>query len=303
MEDLAYSPHALINTAPPMLELSNVYGIEEVHALRYREGKGGRLSSERIRGKEWPTNGSSVCVNNESPNENRCHSTEAGANALLGINLIFLWLFRNHNYLADKLHELNPCWGDDKLYQVARDINIAMYQHIVYHELMPAVIGQKYLEKNKVIFPGHVHVDDYDEDLEPRLAQEYVLATRWFHVLQEGRINLYDKHGKMFNQLSVVDLSLRTGALTINNTIEGATQGAFRQACASTDYVIDPEMGERSLGRLQFVSDVMAADIMKTRDVGLPPYNRYRELCKLPVAEHFHDLYQWMPKEVRLQDN
>ncbi|XP_063835960.1 peroxidase mlt-7-like [Ostrinia nubilalis] len=41
----------------------------------------------------------------------------------------------------------------------------------------------------------------------------------------------------------------------------------------------------------------MAADIMKTRDVGLPPYNRYRELCKLPVAEHFHDLYQWMPKE------
>ncbi|XP_013163386.1 PREDICTED: peroxidase-like protein 3 isoform X2 [Papilio xuthus] len=36
---------------------------------------------------------------------------------------------------------------------------------------------------------------------------------------------------------------------------------------------------------------------MKSRDVGLPSYNRYRQLCSLPVAKTFDDLYHWMPKD------
>ncbi|RVE40745.1 hypothetical protein evm_014606 [Chilo suppressalis] len=56
-------------------------------------------------------------------------------------------------------------------------------------------------------------------------------------------------------------------------------------------------MGERVLGRLQFASDVMSSDIMKARDNGLPSYNKYRELCNLPVAHDFEDFYKWLPKD------
>lgn len=36
--------------------------------------------------------------------------------------------------------------------------------------------------------------------------------------------------------------------------------------------------------------DLMSADIVKGRDVGLPPYNQVRHFCGYPLAEDFEDL-------------
>lgn len=53
-----------------------------------------------------------------------------------------MWFFREHNRLARKLAEINPCWDDEKLFQTARKINIAQWQNIFYYELMPLIIGK-----------------------------------------------------------------------------------------------------------------------------------------------------------------
>ncbi|RVE40943.1 hypothetical protein evm_014407 [Chilo suppressalis] len=160
--------------------------------------------------------------------------------------MFYLWNLRQHNYLAEKLAKVNPCWDDDKLFAVARDINIAIWQHIAFYDLMPNVVDYEFLVKSGVIFPGHGHVDDYDPNLEPRVSLEYTVLSRWFHTLQEGRLNLYDNHGKILRQLAAVDMTLRTGALPLNNTLEGLTQGSFRQPCASTDKLLDPDVRIRS---------------------------------------------------------
>lgn len=36
--------------------------------------------------------------------------------------------------------------------------------------------------------------------------------------------------------------------------------------------------------------DLLSYDIQRGRDTGLPPYNKMRELCGLPVAKSFYDL-------------
>lgn len=37
-------------------------------------------------------------------------------------------------------------------------------------------------------------------------------------------------------------------------------------------------------------TDLMSTDIARGRDVGLQPYNQYRKLCWLPLANDFEDL-------------
>lgn len=55
-----------------------------------------------------------------------------------GVQTMFL---RKHNELARALHDLNPSWSNNKLYEEARKINIAFFQRILYTEWLPILFG------------------------------------------------------------------------------------------------------------------------------------------------------------------
>ena len=55
------------------------------------------------------------------------------------MNTLFL---RNHNRLASGLASVNPQWNDEKLFQEARRLNIAIYQHSVFSSLNHALVGK-----------------------------------------------------------------------------------------------------------------------------------------------------------------
>lgn len=48
---------------------------------------------------------------------------------------------RLHNIIATKLKILNPQWEDDRLFQEAKRINIAIYQNNVYTEWLRVFVG------------------------------------------------------------------------------------------------------------------------------------------------------------------
>ena len=64
--------------------------------------------------------------------------------ALMGLHTAFM---REHNRIEAFLHELNRHWDRKRLLQEARRILIAEWQHIVYNEYLPAVLGPFIVQK------------------------------------------------------------------------------------------------------------------------------------------------------------
>lgn len=58
-----------------------------------------------------------------------------------GLATVHTLMMREHNRVASELHKLNNFWADERLYQEARRIVTAKFQHIVYSEWLPIVLG------------------------------------------------------------------------------------------------------------------------------------------------------------------
>ncbi|RVE47835.1 hypothetical protein evm_007466 [Chilo suppressalis] len=237
-------PAERYSVTTPLIDLSVVYGFTNERERQIREYKGGLLRAEQRNGLDYPPGTAPVCALNRRPIENACYEygDAFGGNLLVGVYMSAMWFYREHNRLARKLAEINPCWSDQELFEAARQINIAQWQHIFYYELMAELLGRENALKAGIIYDTHGYVNDFDERYEPGVYHEYVVGGRWFHTMQDGRTDLYSNKGEYLGTRTTVDDALRSGILEVNNTEADLTQGAFRQGSHKIDYVIEPDV-------------------------------------------------------------
>lgn len=57
------------------------------------------------------------------------------------LSLLHSIFYRIHNLFAGKIAEIHPDWKDERVFQETRRIIIAIYQHLIYDEWIPLILG------------------------------------------------------------------------------------------------------------------------------------------------------------------
>ncbi len=174
-----------INTVSAFADLSIVYGSSVDQNRQIRSFSDGKLLVDSKYGIDWPKQDTiGLCA---VPGENCFSFGDGRANQNAGLTLFQLYFFQEHNQLATQLKAINSNWDDEKLFQEARRINIAQYQHIIYYEYLPLLMGKKNLVDEKIIYPlERGFISDY-EPIDPSTLNEFSAgAFRFFHSQIEG---------------------------------------------------------------------------------------------------------------------
>ena len=77
---------------------------------------------------------------------------------------------REHNRVAGQLARINPTWSDERLFNEARRIVIATYQHIVYNEYVPIAIGWNTASQFDLL---PIQTDDYYMGYDPKVRNSF----------------------------------------------------------------------------------------------------------------------------------
>ena len=304
------NPRQQVNAVTSFLDLSQVYGSDEATADALRTHVGGQLKTSP--GDLLPYDNATyftaqqlVAINqslggmqNEGslPTSKLFVTGDIRGNENLELTALQTLFVRNHNLIASELQKAHPDLSDEQLYQEARKINIAEYQSIIYNEWIPAVLGANAL-------PAYT---DYNPNVKPSIANEFsTVAFRFGHSLLSGGIERQDNNG-----LDVADVN-QNGAsinlaqdffdpnlLSANGSVDPSTGhtssniDAVLKADADGDSQAMDVMAINEVRDLLFGNagaggqDLIARDIQRARDNGLPDYNTMRVAYGLsPVTE------------------
>eukprot|EP00117_Sycon_ciliatum_P014232 scpid13674/ scgid14577/ Dual oxidase 1; Large NOX 1; Long NOX 1; NADPH thyroid oxidase 1; Thyroid oxidase 1 len=198
-----------------------------------------------------------------------------------------LW-FREHNYWAKELKKSYAGWNDEQLYQRARQFTIAVYQNIVLYEWLPAFLG---IGGQNVSEPGCPCSDDpgvispysgYKPHVHPGIVHAFQSAAmRFGHTMVPPGV---------WKRNSTCYARPLRGVRTCNSYwnpqdaildeggIDDVLMGMASQIAEREDNIITEDLRGKVFGPLEFIRrDLMALNIQRGRDHGLPDYNTARQ--------------------------
>ena len=171
------TPREFPNSITGWLDGSHVYGSNEANSKWLRSFEYGKLkTSDSNTGEFLPIAADddelapSVSFVGFSASE-RFVAGDPRANEHAALTAMHVLFVREHNRIAEEIHEDNPSLDDEEIYQeIARKINTAQMQYITYYEYLPS------LGINLPEYQG------FDENIDPRISNGFAtIAFRMGH--------------------------------------------------------------------------------------------------------------------------
>ncbi|GFX80574.1 chorion peroxidase [Trichonephila clavipes] len=130
---------------------------------------------------------------------------------------------------------------------------------------------------------------DYDGDLNAAIMNSFASAAgRFGHTLVQDSIETYSRQGgrRDARDRQKFDPSLLHGRGNFNALV----RGMVRQPAQAFDGHVTPQLKNQLFNSSGYGLDLVALNIQRGRDHGLPGYNEWREYCGLPRLRNFKDL-------------
>uniref|UniRef100_A0A914XFH8 Peroxidase n=1 Tax=Plectus sambesii TaxID=2011161 RepID=A0A914XFH8_9BILA len=222
--------------------------------------------------------------------------------SLAVMHTIFL---REHNRVATRLHRINNFWPDEKIYQEARRIVIAQYQHIVYNEFLPKILGCETAARYDLVPKKTGYYKGYDDRCDAGISHAFSTAAfRFGHTLIRPLFpRLDDFYNNFTTPLELSDVF--NNPSSVYNTTTGGMDTLLMGLLGAPTMDFDRHISDAVRNRLFMHTgqkhsgmDLPAINMQRARDHGVPGYNSYRSLCGLKKAKTWDDLSDVMTPEL-----
>jgi hypothetical protein len=275
----------VVNSITSYIDASLVYGSDPVRAAELRTFNNGRLKTS-ANGQLLPLNTAGL------PNADQFDDGAAlflagdvRANEQIGLTVVHTLFVREHNRLANRIHNLYPQLNDEEIYQLARRIVGAEIQKITYEEYLPAMFGHDF-----AIDPDAA---SYDETVDASITNSFAHAIfRFGHSQINERTLRVNNNNQTVGSLSIRDAFFNPDILKNNPANVGlilkglASQVGQENDLHLVDGIRNNLFGPPGAGGL----DLAALDIQRGRDHGLPDYNNLRGNYGLTEVTSFAEI-------------
>ncbi|MCL4120727.1 UNVERIFIED_CONTAM: hypothetical protein GTU68_004371 [Idotea baltica] len=296
-------PREQINQNTAFLDASHIYG-QDICEGRELKAENGRLkvTSHPIRGKPLlPREVGHPECKAESGFCFKAGDTRSSEQPGLAV-IHTIWM-REHNRIASELRGMNHHWNDEKLYQETRRIVTAQWQHVVFNEFLPRVLGWNAMTLYSLRLQSEGYYNDYDINCNPTILNEFATAAfRFGHSLIR---NSFQRMDTDFNVMSE-GVKLREGFFNPDmllelQMIDELVRGLISTPMETLDNFLTDEITNHLFEdrRVPFSGlDLAALNIQRGRDHGIRSYNEYRAVCNLKRARTFEDLRREIKPEL-----
>lgn len=257
---------------------SQVYGSDSARGDGLRTHTGGRLATAA--GDLLPFNTAGL-PNAPGPGANFRVAGDIRSNEQTGLTAMHTVFVREHNRQAALVQAAHPDWDDEQVYQRARKIVGAEIQAVTYNEWLPAVLGPA----------GLGGYSGYNGAMEPSLNTVFSSAAfRIGHTMLNEQLLRLNEDGTEYagGHLTLFESFFNTSTLTNSADLNAVLRGLAAQQANEIDTQAvdsirnmlfeDPGPGSR---------DLIATNLQRARDHGLPDYNTIRQDYGLPALTSF----------------
>ncbi|XP_050401580.1 peroxidase mlt-7 [Patella vulgata] len=267
-------PREQFNAITSYVDASNVYGssMSELDSLRSKSN--GMLLNNDNR---LPRNPVDNCILNQSNDAYCFKAGDARVNVWPGLSTIHTIFMRLHNLIATELKQLNSSRSDEELFQNTRRIVEAINAHINYYEYLPLVLGPGQTSK----YDLNKEDSHYDNSTNPSIPNSFSTAAFRF-----GHLQIPDKYcgQNLENFYNKTDYVIKEG---ITKTAQCLTEELGQKYGSHPTDAICNHLFQVAPG---VSNDLIALNIQRGRDHGLPSLNDFRELaCNLSRVTNFTD--------------